>query len=563
MIYLVITFLTFLISAATTPYLIKYLTVEGLVDKPNLEKRRIHTTSVPRMGGIIIFVTVMIVTFLFYPKISTKMYFILGACTVFFLGIVDDLINVKWYFKLVFQSISAVFLILLLYYNNYTEVTILGFVLPNGIDYSVLIFLIVALLNSFNFLDGLDGLATGFSLIVASMCFFLTLDGNTIFLSYLSAAIVGTTLGFLKFNANPAKIFLGDSGSLTLGFFISTLVLMLSGRVSVLSQNQTLSSNNSIDLTFVIIALALPLADAFRVILVRIKKGNNLFLADSNHLHHILLEKKIRHKTVVFLIHIFSVTFILLSIFYAKISLISALIVFTILLILLFSVQYLLDYFIGKGLLRKFSNVYNKTPDLLLIFYKNIILPIVALYLLILFIFLLFYHVSKGNHFNFLIILIIPFLIFLSVQLKRQNYYPELLVLINIILFFLITGFNDFFYKMYPVPLINQINLNQIFILILSVTLIFFILFKERVTNKKLQFLTGSDLILSVLILSIFVAVKFINLPDTHQISDTLLRSYLVYLFYKILVVTSPKIHFQLYYVSFFITAISVLISIF
>ncbi len=563
MIYLIVSFLTFLITVITTPYLIQFLTERDLVDKPNVEDRRIHTSSVPRMGGIIIFAAVMVITFLFYRDLSSKIFFVSGALVVFGLGLVDDFKSVKWYVKFAFQSIAAIFLILSLYQNNFTEIKFLGFTLLPWIDYIVLFILIVGLLNSFNFMDGLDGLVTGYSLIVASMCFLLTLNSGNTFLSYLSASIVGTTLGFLKFNANPARMFLGDSGSLTLGFLISSLVIMISGSVSVGAQNQFISYSNTIDLTFVIIALALPLADTIRVIFVRLEKGNNLFLADSSHFHHVLLNKKIRHKTVVLLIHIFSVMFVLLAIYYAKSSQITALIIFIILLDLFFSVQYILGFLIKKEILIAYSKVYNSIPDLIPKIYKNVMLPLVAFSLIVLFIFLIFNQIDKSNYYyNYFILLIIPSLFYSSTQLKRHNYYPELLVLINIVLFFLITGLNGFFYKLYPVPLINQINFNQIFILVLSSTIILFVLFKERVANIRLQFLTGSDLIISVLILSIYVAVQFINLPDSYMISDTLFRSYLVYLFYKILVVTLPKIHFPLYYVSFFIAVIAVLISI-
>lgn len=563
MIYLIVSFLTFLITVITTPYLIRFLTKRDLVDNPNGEDRRIHTSSVPRMGGIIIFAAVMFVTFLFYHDFSSKIYFVLGAIVVFVLGLIDDFKSVKWHIKFAFQSIAAILLILSLNNNNFTEVKFLGFTLLPGFDYLVLFILIVGLLNSFNFMDGLDGLVTGYSLIVASMSFLLTLNGGNPFLSYLSASIIGTTLGFLKFNANPARIFLGDSGSLTLGFLISSLVIMLSGNISTSSQNHFMLHTNNIDLAFVIIALALPLADTIRVIFVRFEKGKNLFLADSNHFHHVLLNKKIKHKTVVLLIHIFSVMFVLLAIYYVKFSQVTALIIFIILLDLFFSVQYILGFLIKKEVLIAYSKVYNSIPDLIPKIYKNVVLPLVALSLIALFIFLIFNQVNKSNnYYNYFVLLIIPSLFYSSTQLKKHHYYPELLVLINIVLFFLITGLNGFFYKLYPVPLINQINFNQIFILGLSGTIMLFVLFKERVANINLQFLTGSDLIISVLILSIYVAVQFIDLPDSYMISDTLLRSYLVYLFYKVIIVTLPKIHFPLYYVSFFIAVVAILISI-
>ena len=288
------------------------------------------------MGGIVIFTVVIIITFSFYQDTFSKIFFISGTLVVFGLGLVDDIKNLKWNTKFIFQSVAAILLILSLNADNLNDIKLLGFTLVPGINYLVLLILIVGLLNAFNFMDGLDGLVSGYSLIVASMCFLLSINIGFTFISYLSAAIIGSTLGFLKFNANPARIFLGDSGSLTLGYLISSLVIMISGKVSADTQNNVLLYSSTIDLTFIIIALALPIADTVRVMFVRLKQHNNLFLADSNHLHHILLGTGIRHKTVVLIIHIFSVMFVLLAIYYARYSQTTALIIFTVFLVLFF-----------------------------------------------------------------------------------------------------------------------------------------------------------------------------------------------------------------------------------
>jgi len=396
------------------------------------------------------------------------------------------------------------------------------------------------------------------------MCFLLNIGNNFSFISYLSAATIGATLGFLKFNANPARIFLGDSGSLTLGYVISGLVIVISGEVSANPGNNVQAYSNTIDLTFIIIALAVPILDTIRVILVRLKQRRNLFIADTNHLHHILYSRNIRHKTVVLLIHIFSVTFVLLAIYYAQSSKTNALIIFTVLLGLFFSIQYILDFLIKKGLLISYSNIYNKIPDLLPKIYKNYLLPIISLGLIAVFTFLMFHEIGTSLQFyKYFLLFLIFSLLYSGTTLRGKKSYVELLVLINLILFFIITGFNGFFYKLYPVPIINQININQIFIILLSGMIIFFVLFKERVANLRQQFLTGTDLTVTVLILFIYIAVQFMNLPESYKISDTLLRSFLVFLFYKIIITVKPRIHFSLYYVSFLVAVIAVLKSLF
>lgn len=564
MIYLIIAFLSFLITIVSTPYLISYLIKKDIVDKPNGEERRIHTEPIPRMGGIIIFAVIIIITFAFYQDIFSKKYFIAGAILAFTLGLVDDIRGLSWQIKFVVQSFIAVLLIKFLEVNKFYIIKYIGITLPPILDYVVLFILIVGLLNSFNLMDGLDGLVSGYTLIIASMCFMLSTGSPFTFRLYLSSAIIGTTLGFLKFNANPARIFLGDSGSLTLGYFISALVIIISGEVSASTSEITQGMSRSVDLGFIIITLAVPIADTLRVMFVRIKQRKNPFLPDSNHLHHILYSQKLRHKTVVMLIHLFSIMFVLLAIYYAKVSKTTAFIIFILMLTAFFSVKQIVEFIIRKENLLAYGKLYKKIPEMIPKIYKNILMPLVALMLLILFVFLVFYEINRSQKlYAYFLLFLIPSLLYSGSNLRKNNYYAELLVLINIIVFFIITGFNGFFYKLYPVPIIAQININQIFIITLAGMIIFFVLFKERIANIRQQFLTGIDLTIAVLILFIYLAVQIINLPESYKVSDTLLRSFLVFLFYKIVIATMPRFHFSLYYSSFVISVIAILKSLF
>lgn len=564
MIYLIIAFLSFLITIVSTPYLISYLIKKDIVDRPNGEERHIHTEPIPRMGGIIIFAVVLIITFAFYQDIFSKKYFIAGAILAFTLGLVDDIRGLSWQIKFVVQSFIAVLLIKFLEVNKFYIIKYIGITLPPILDYIVLFILIVGLLNSFNLMDGLDGLVSGYTLIIASMCFMLSTGSPFTFRLYLSSAIIGTTLGFLKFNANPARIFLGDSGSLTLGYFISALVIIISGEVSASTSEITQGMSRSIDIGFIIIALAVPIADTIRVMLVRIHQRKNPFLADSNHLHHILYSQKLRHKTVVMLIHLFSIMFVLLAIYYAKVSKTTAFIIFILMLTTFFSVKQIVEFIIRKENLLSYGKLYKKIPTLFPKIYKNILLPLIALMLLILFVFLVFTEINRSQKlYAYFLLFLIPSLLYSGTNLRKKNYYAELLVLVNIIVFFIITGFNGFFYKLYPVPIIAQININQIFIITLAGMIIFFVLFKERIANIRQQFLTGTDLTIAVLILFIYLAVQIINLPESYKVSDTLLRSFLVFLFYKIVIATMPRFHFSLYYSSFVISVIAILKSLF
>lgn len=558
MIYLVISFLTFLITVVVTPHFIKYLLKKGIVDTPNGDERHIHKQPIPRIGGVIIFAVVTLISFVFYQDIYSKKYFIAGAFVVFALGLADDLRSIKWFIKFAVQSVAALLLILSLDANNLKVIEFLGFILPTGLDYAVLFILIVGLLNSFNLMDGLDGLVSGYSLIIASMCFLLNMGSEFIFLSYVSAAVIGTTLGFLKFNANPARIFLGDSGSLTLGYIVSGLVIAISGQVSLTPASVGRTYSNTIDLTFVFIALAVPIADTIRVMLVRLTSKKHVFLADFSHLHHLLYSKNIEHKTAVLLIHLLSIVFVLLAVYYAKVSHLTALIIYTFFLVMLFSIKQVLNFVLSKEHLLEYARIYKKVPDLLPKIYKMFFLPLISIILIAMFIVLVLTEVNKSqSYYKYFLLFIIPALLYSSNTLRKHNYYAELLVLVNIVLFFIITGFNGFFYKMYSVPMLGVININQVLLIILSITIMFFVLFKERIANIRQQFLTGTDLTITALILFIYIAAQFINITDAYKISDTILRSFLIFLFYKIIIATIPRFHFSLYYTSFIIAILA------
>lgn len=564
MINLIIIFLSFLFTVGATPYFINFLFKYNIVDKPNGEDRHIHTRPIPRLGGIIIVAVILSITFTFYHDIYSKLFFLSGALVIFVLGILDDIKSINWQIKFLVQSIAVVLLIISFNEYQYPIIKFADFTLPYGLNYAVLFMLILGILNSFNLMDGLDGLVTGFSLIIASMCFLMSFNSPSLFLPYFSSAIIGTTLGFLKFNANPARIFLGDSGSLTLGYLLSGMVILISINQSYNISNKFSAANYSIDLAFVIIALAVPIVDTIRVIVTRLGNKRNPFLADSDHLHHILYSKNIEHKTVVLLIHLFSITFVLLAIYYANFSRTYALIISTILLTAFFFVKQILEFFISKEHLLVYIQLYKRIPMLIPNIYKYFLIPLVSFALLILFILLASGEIMKGSQYNFYLLFFISLsFLYSNTTLKKNNYYSEVLVLINIVLFFIITGANDFFYKVYPVPLLIQVNLNQILIAVLSFITIFFVLFKERIASVLENFLMGTDLTIAVLILFIYIAVQFLNIPDSYKISDTLLRSFLVFIFYKILIIVKPSFHSPLYYSSFAVAILVVLISLF
>lgn len=561
MIYLIIIFLSFLITILTTPYLISYLIKKDLVDKPKGEERRVHTEPIPRLGGLIIFSVVIIITIAFYQDFYSKKFFLAGALIVFALGFFDDLKPIKWYMKFAVQAIAATFFILSANSNHYTDMFFMGYHITHGFNYLIFFVLIIGLLNAFNLMDGLDGLVTGFSLIVASLAFLLLIKQDFVFMPTLVSATIGTTLGFLKFNANPARIFLGDSGAYTLGYLIASIVIGMSGEVCNVKPIHSPASH-AIDLTFVGIVFAIPIADTLRVMLVRLYNRKNPFLPDRNHLHHIIYSQKIRHKTVVLLIHLFTILFALSAIVYAKISRSYGIIFSIILVSILLSIKQLLEFVINREMILKYIRIYRNIPVIFIDMYKKIMIPAVTLALIILFAMLIAKEATGNGIINLVyFIFVLISILYSGLKLSKTNYSVELLVFVNFVVFFLITGLNSFFYKLYTVPVVTQLNINQILVGTLSFMIVVFLLFKERIANVRQNFLTGVDLTLAVLILFVYLAVQMLDLPTAYKISDTLLRSFLVFLFYKILVIQKPKLHFPLYYSTFGITIFAIIKS--
>lgn len=553
MVYLTIAFLSFLFTIFFTPYYIDFLKRKGIVDKPDGD-RRVNTEPIPRMGGLIIYAVLLIIVLSFYSNLYAVKNFLIGSLIIFIIGLIDDLKPQRWYVKFAFQSAAAVFMILFLSYHNYNYLEFLGIQIPAALDKMILFFFIVGSINAFNLLDGLDGLTTGLTLISASLCLIIGLSGDFTFLPVVAAVLIGSSLGFLKFNANPAQIFLGDTGSLTLGYFTTAAILVAAGEVN----------KHAIDLAFPIIVLAVPLFDTLRVMLSRIRKRVNPFLPDNNHIHHIILGKNIRHKTSVFILQGFILIFTVIGLIYIMESKFTGFILFLLMLILFISAPVIIGFIIKKDHLLFYGRSIKRFPDFLINIYKNYLIPFISI-AVVGFIFLLLINESilnsKLNVFFLIFIFLTIVYSLLTYTKKRQ--YSEVIVLINLILFFIITGLNGTFYNLYHITANYSININQLFILVLFPVIIFYLFFRDRMEIVRGQFLTGVDLIIALTIGFVLVSFQIIEIAEAYKISDTLLRSYLLYLLYKIVIRCFPKLHISLYFSSFIIAVIAVSKSLF
>lgn len=259
----------------------------GLVDVPN--KRSIHTHHHPRGAGIGIYLAVVLVDPWFNFSILIEHYMaFLAVLWVFIVGVLDDHQDTSQKTKFFVMTFAAFFV----YFDGIyvsTLGTIFGFDMSLG--WFALPFTIVAIVgftNALNLIDGLDGLAGSISIIILGTLFMIGYDNGDDFMMMLSGSFIAALLAFMVYNWNPASIFMGDSGSLVLGFVIGLLVI---------------KSANYVQPVSVLFIIAVPLLDTIIVMFRRMRQGKSMFTADKTHIHHVLLNfsNYDTKRTVIFL----------------------------------------------------------------------------------------------------------------------------------------------------------------------------------------------------------------------------------------------------------------------
>ncbi|MBQ9413040.1 MAG: undecaprenyl/decaprenyl-phosphate alpha-N-acetylglucosaminyl 1-phosphate transferase [Oscillospiraceae bacterium] len=279
------------IAFGATPIIKSYAAKMGAMDIPD-HKRRIHDHPIPRMGGMAIFLGFFISVLLFVQVTEPVQGILIGAVIIVATGAVDDIVSLKWYLKLALQLLAAGVAVL-------HGVTIQGLSNPNvfsenetlviGIlNVPVTVLWIVGVTNAVNLIDGLDGLACGVSAISSVTMLVVALMVSEPGVALILAALAGGCLGFIPYNLNPAKIFMGDTGALLLGYVLAT--------VSILGLFKFYAV-----ITFLvpIMALALPVFDTLFAIVRRLLKGQNPMAPDRGHLHHRLIDHGLSQKQAV------------------------------------------------------------------------------------------------------------------------------------------------------------------------------------------------------------------------------------------------------------------------
>lgn len=331
-----IVIVSFIISAILVPIVRKLAFHVGAVDEPN--ERRINKVPMPSLGGIAIFISFLFGYMLFADKSNEMLAILIGSFLLLITGMLDDIKPIKARYKLIVQIIVGA---IITYYGNITlsHIDAFGISFDFGFLSNIItILFIVGITNSINLIDGMDGLAAGVSsiyyLTVAIIAFIVgQVNGLD---TVLTLIMLGATLGFLAYNFPPALLYMGDSGSLLLGYTISLIALLG-------FKNITLTS-----LIIPLVILAIPIFDTALAIFRRLIKHKNIAEPDKEHLHHQLLKMKFSQKKSVLIIYMINMVFSAVSIFYVlgnkTISMILYLIIMIVLLLIVLKTNILFEH---------------------------------------------------------------------------------------------------------------------------------------------------------------------------------------------------------------------------
>ena len=284
----------FIVSYITIPPIVRISQAKKLVAVPN--GRTSHSGEVPALGGVAIFLAVMLGTNLFIKnELSEEFHYIFAAfLIIFMIGLKDDLVNLSWTKKIIAETLAAILIVVFAGVRIGTFHGMFGIgTLPVwfSIVFSVFVFLFV--INAFNLLDGIDGLASGMGIFISLVFgFWLAMLGSVNY-SILAFALAGGLTAFYIFNVfgKKNKLFMGDSGSLLLGLVFSILAIkVLCCEIPPASQNYMRAFP-----TVVMSVMILPMLDTIRVSIMRMMRGQSPFHADRTHLHHIFLKLGFNH----------------------------------------------------------------------------------------------------------------------------------------------------------------------------------------------------------------------------------------------------------------------------
>jgi UDP-GlcNAc:undecaprenyl-phosphate GlcNAc-1-phosphate transferase len=308
-----------------TSFVITYLAIPKIIHFANQSRlfvrgggRHSHEGQTPIFGGIAIFAGLLF-SLLFWAKLEEIQFILVSLIIVFFIGLLDDLLSLTASRKLI-GLFSSIFVLMFLgdlqikSFHNLFGIQ----ELPVLIAILFTLFVAVIITNAYNLIDGIDGLAGGLGVIASFVFGLIFLFNDDAQYAILSFTLLGALLAFLKYNFNPASIFMGDTGSLVIGLIFSILsIRLINEGVNIPNDQQYVNKGPFIS----IVILAIPLFDTFRVFFIRIFSGCHPLRPDRNHIHHTLLDLGLGHKKSTLILYTYSVIIAFLSYFMIDMSL--------------------------------------------------------------------------------------------------------------------------------------------------------------------------------------------------------------------------------------------------
>jgi UDP-GlcNAc:undecaprenyl-phosphate GlcNAc-1-phosphate transferase len=278
--------LALFVSMSLVPPLESVAERVGLTDAPG--GRKVHQKVIPRTGGIAIFIGFLAPVLVWLPMREDLRAVLIGASVLFFFGLLDDRFNLDYRAKLLGQVLASIIVTagggIVIRHFPFVP----GGTLSPSVGIPLTVFVLTGVTNAVNLSDGLDGLAGGISLLVMTAVALLARQAGDAPLAMITMAVCGATLGFLRFNTHPARVFMGDSGSQFLGFSAGVLAVAVDQ-----------ISNPAMSPLVPLLLLGLPILDTLTVMITRIRQGRSPFSPDRNHIHHRLLDLGLHHYEAV------------------------------------------------------------------------------------------------------------------------------------------------------------------------------------------------------------------------------------------------------------------------
>ncbi|MFD1706490.1 glycosyltransferase family 4 protein [Siminovitchia sediminis] len=295
--------LCFIASVLLTP-LVKKISIKfNITDKPNY--RKVHTDLMPRLGGLAIYISFLIGLMLFRPNDPNMIYLVIGSLVIIATGMLDDIYDISPKWKLLGQVVAASIAVSGGFDLEFINLPFGGQLEFGYLSVPLTILWIVGITNAINLIDGLDGLAAGVSSIALITISFMAFLQGDIFVLAIALMVLGSALGFLIYNFYPAKIFMGDTGALFLGYMIALLSLLGFKNITFFS------------LIIPVIILGVPISDTFFAIIRRLIQKKPLTAPDQFHLHHRLMSSGFSHRQAVLVIYGIAVMFSLAAVIFS------------------------------------------------------------------------------------------------------------------------------------------------------------------------------------------------------------------------------------------------------